>query len=372
MSIIKNKNMLLHLSLIPGCGEKLISYITQNYTFLENFYTFSEKNFIDLGCSASKAKLIWNGLRNKKIIEDELMRIEKNNIFLTTPLDSQYPKNLLSLETQPPVLYTKAKEIINWNDRLWLAMVSSRKTNTYGKEAILQFISALKNYPIGIISGGALGGDRYIHDYAIENKLPTIAVLGCGLEYIYPLQNEKLFDTITNTGGALVSHFCMSQQATKYTFPIRNAIIVGLADALIVVQAGTNSGTLITAQYGLDFGRPIGAIPGSIFDPLSFGANELIRNGAECLNSPEQIFEILGIKKNDISSTFNYAPMIASEPREYDNLNTSIINYCLTPKHTVEIALHCTESIETIQEKLYDLMLDNKIKQDALGNWIKV
>lgn len=361
---MKNKNILLHLSLIKGIGAKCISLLTKNYSKIDNFYYFKKNDFLELGFSEEKSLLLHTGLSNKKILDDELKNIEHNQILWTTPIDAHFPKNLLSLDPIPSIFYIKANNYIPWNNYIWLSIVSSRKTNTYGQKAINEIISNLQNYPIGIISGGAIGGDTFVHENAIKYNLITVSILGCGLNTVYPVQNKKLFSSIVESGGALASHFSMSQIATKYTFPIRNAIIASLSDSLIVIQAGEKSGTLITAQYALEFGKSIGTIPGSIFDILSYGSHQLIKSGAECISSIEDIFTLLQIQ---IKKTTTHKDPIKKEISLEDNILAS----CEIPKHISELTSLYNIRLDIMQEVLYNLMIDNKITQDTLGNWIK-
>jgi DNA processing protein len=381
MNLIETKNLLLHLSLINGINERIINIITKKYSFIKNFYHFSIKDFMNLNISEEKSKIIYTELQNKKILDDEIYRIQKNKITWVTPYETEYPKNLLSLDTIPPIIYHKHTAPICWNDKKWLGIVSSRKTNSYGKKIISQIIERLSQYDVGIISGGAIGGDTFVHTEALVHRMPNVAILGCGLEFTYPLQNERLFEKMIHNNGALVSHFSMSQKATHYTFPIRNSIIAGLCDALLVIQAGEKSGTLITAQYALDFNKTVAAIPGNIDDELSFGSNNLIRNGAESIVSYDDIFEILNIKQtSEIEKIPHIHDPQLSQPstntysthnhNEITNLCEKILLETKAPRTIHELALLCNIDLTSAQETLYDLMLEGRVSQDSLGRWI--
>lgn len=377
MNITDKKNILLHLSLIPNCGERTISFLTKKYNNIDDFYQYSKNDYIAIGISDRMSSIIYAGLKNKTLLHKEIHLIDKYNIHFTTPIESSYPKNLLYLETTPPIIYTKSNLQTEWSKLILLGIVSSRKTNRYGEKVIEELLNNLNGYPIGIVSGGAIGGDSYAHSYAIKNKLPTIAVMGCGLQHQYPIQNSKLFSEIIDQGGALLSHFPMEQKADKYTFPIRNAIIAGLSEAILVIQAGVKSGTLITAELALDFGRTIAAVPGSIFDPLSYGSNQLISKGGEVIHSVDDIFHLLNIKKNNIQNILNTKKDHSkknennAEINNTDILETDILSFCMSPKTIYEIATFCQKSHSSTQEIVYDLLLKNMITQDSLGKWLK-
>ena len=145
----------------------------------------------------------------------------------------------------------------------------------------------------GIISGGARGIDSAAHRGALLAKAPNVVVLGCGLDVCYPPENEKLFDDVAMSGGAIVTEFPFGTQALAQNFPQRNRIIAALSTALVVVRAAHRSGSLITASRALDMGVSVFAVPGNIDDSLSRGTNELIRDGANMLLSPMDVIDEL-------------------------------------------------------------------------------
>lgn len=189
-----------------------------------------------------------------------------------------------------------------------LAVVGSRKYTPYGKEVCQKIISGLKNYPICIVSGLALGIDSIAHETALENNLPTIAVPGSGLDedVLYPSSHLNLAERILTKGGCLISEYENNEKAATWTFPQRNRIMAGISKAVLVIEAEKQSGTMITARLATEYNRDVLAIPGSIFSKMSEGTNFLLKMGATPINNSEDVLEALGItslekKENNFS-----------------------------------------------------------------------
>ncbi len=180
----------------------------------------------------------------------------------------------------------------------YIAVVGSRKISHYGEKVIGTLINELRGYNVAIISGLALGADTLAHKLAIENNLPTFAVLGSGLSktVLYPKSNHDLALEIVRSGGALLSEFDFKQPATVWTFPQRNRIMAGIADATLVIEAGLKSGTMITAKLALEYNRDVMTVPGNMFDSDVQGNIRLIKMGAYAVTSGEDILHLLGIK----------------------------------------------------------------------------
>lgn len=214
------------------------------------------------------------------------MKIEKINIE-----DERYPNKLRNIYDPPKKLYVLGNGEILKNKGI--AIVGSRKATDYGKKVTLKISTELVNKEINIISGLAIGIDSYAHMGALiaSGKGKTIAVLGSGIDEIYPKENTELARKIIQTGGCIVSEYPLGTKPNKINFPQRNRIISGLSDGVVVVEATKSSGSLITAEFGMEQGREIFAVPGNIFNPASEGTNELIRDGATIVLSSKEIIE---------------------------------------------------------------------------------
>ena len=204
----------------------------------------------------------------------------------------------------------------------FLTVVGSRRFSKYGEEVSEELIAGLSNYPIAIISGLAIGIDTIAHKAALRNRLLTIAFPGSGLDrtVIHPSSNKRLADEIVASGGALISELEPEQPAGIHTFPRRNRLMAALADAVLIIEAGEKSGTLITARLALDYNKEVLAVPGSIFNPGSKGTNELIRQGATPVTKAADILEVLGFKQEEPTQGKLFENLSANEQKIADLL----------------------------------------------------
>ncbi|MDB5254999.1 MAG: hypothetical protein JWL92_375 [Candidatus Nomurabacteria bacterium] len=182
-----------------------------------------------------------------------------------------------------------------------ITIVGSRKCTPYGKQVCEILIKGLAGYPITIVSGLAYGIDAIAHRAAIDNGLPTIAFPGSGLneDVLYPKQNRNLAEDILKSGGILLSEFENHISAAPWNFPLRNRLEAGIADMVIVIEAATKSGTLITARLGTEYNKTVGAVPGPITSPTSAGANWLLQLGAVPITCSEDILRELNFRLLD-------------------------------------------------------------------------
>ena len=192
--------------------------------------------------------------------------------------DSNYPEKLLHIYSKPNKLYVLGDETI-LNDKS-IAVIGCRECSKEGAKIAYELSYGLAKKGLIIVSGLAKGIDTFSHKGAIDAKGKTIAVLGSGLDVIYPKENKELYKKIINTGGAVISEYPVETPPHKYHFPARNRIISGLSDGVLVVEAKKRSGTMITVEHALDQGKDIYAVPGNIYNENSYGTNELIKQGA--------------------------------------------------------------------------------------------
>jgi DNA processing protein len=209
-----------------------------------------------------------------------------------------FPKILKEVPHPPEILYYRGESLLEENEKT-LAVVGTRKYSSYGKAVVFKIVSELVKAGITIISGFAPGIDSFAHEATIENNGRTIAVLGTGLDekFIYPRSNLKLGEKILKSKGALVSEYPPKTFGSKFSFPQRNRIIAGLSLGVLVVEAKSKSGALITAFYAKEYKRKIFAIPGSIFSSNSFGPHKLIKEGGKLVSDAEDILKEFGIEK---------------------------------------------------------------------------
>lgn len=218
--------------------------------------------------------------------EKEVSRIEELGFNLILLTDSNYPKNLFATYNPPPFLYVKG-DIIQ-DDDIAIAIVGTRVPDRYGKFVTEELAGELAARGISVVSGMARGIDSIAHAGALKRGGRTIAVLGSGLDVIYPQENKKLYERISNQ-GAVISEFTIETAPDSVNFPKRNRIISGLSLGVVVVQASDKSGSLITASFALEQNREVFAVPGNIVNRLSRGTNKLIKQGAKLVESIDDI-----------------------------------------------------------------------------------
>jgi DNA processing protein len=225
-------------------------------------------------------------------VEKEIIFIEKYGIrplFLT---DNDYPQRLLNCFDPPAMLYYKGKA--NLNASRIIAIVGTRNNTEYGKSFTEKLVKSLQPFEVTVISGLALGIDTIAHKCSLKYGIPTIAVVGHGLDTIYPAENTGLARQMLNNGG-LLTEFMSKTKPDKHNFPSRNRVVAGLADATVIVESGIKGGSNITASLAWSYNRDVFAVPGRSIDTKSAGCNKLIReNKAILLDDPQQFVETLG------------------------------------------------------------------------------
>lgn len=248
-----------------------------------------------------------------------------NGVQKMSPED--YPEGLRQIPKPPKELFYLG-QLPDPKQYKYLVIIGARNHTSYGRDAVRKIIERLAGYPICIVSGLALGIDTLAHKYAIENNLKTVAIPGSGIDFdvIHPRTNVNLAREIVSSGNCILSEMLPNQRATIYSFPQRNRIMAGLADAVLIIEAEEKSGTLITARLTLDYNRELFVIPGSIFSETSIGTNKLIKQGATPVTSADDILDFFGFQTQKEERYINLAPeeqavyTILNEPLERDEL----------------------------------------------------
>jgi DNA processing protein len=217
----------------------------------------------------------------------EIDKAAREGVSIVTTKDSSYPERLRHIYDCPPLLYTKGT--LQAND-IPIAVVGSRNASPYGRYVTERLCRELAQRGVTVVSGLARGIDTCAHRGALSGRGRTVAVLGCGIDVIYPQENRKLHGDII-ASGAVVTEFPFGTEPDRPHFPARNRIISGMSLGVLIVEAGEKSGSLITARCALEQGREVFAVPGSIDLPGSRGTNKLIRQGAKLVESVEDILE---------------------------------------------------------------------------------
>lgn len=367
------RTSLLHLSLINGIGPVTVSTIlawhTEGRINAALWYRMSVAEWVSsAGLTSSIAQRIVEGLKDFSILENELRLIEKHGVSWATILDDTYPYYLKHIHVPPPIIYWYGKlpYLANTNA---IAIVGSRKADQYGKRVTRQLVKDLVKNDWVIVSGGALGIDSFAHQEAVKEGGKTLVVLGSGLLCPYPTINKGLFDDVVKSGGALISIFPLSAQAVPGNFPARNRVIAGLSRGCVVVQAAEKSGAKITAQYALEQGRDVFAVPGLIDEPLSFGCHMLIQAGAKLIKNAHDI--LIEYTSEPIMQTTLFEECAASDNKESFSLDRHIVQMCKKGACTIDEIIEQTNlSLAEIQLILFELQLDGKIVQTGTGLWL--
>jgi DNA processing protein len=282
---------LILLNMVEGIGAIKLKVLLDEFKEPDKILKASVDKLQSLkGIGPILARSIKNsGLKYN--IAKELELIKKANVDILTIFDKGYPENLKNIYDPPVVLYIKGRMIKE--DELSVAIVGSRKCTYYGMNMSGKIAETLAACGVTVISGLARGIDTAAHKGALKSGR-TIAVLGSGLGNIYPAENKLLAKEIAQS-GAVISEFPMQMPPERQNFPRRNRLISGMSRAVLVVEAANKSGALITADFALEQGRDVFAVPGSVDRLSSMGTNALIKQGAKLVESAEDILEELKI-----------------------------------------------------------------------------
>lgn len=283
----------LRLALTDGLGPILIRRLIDAAGGAESAANASESLLRKVdGIGSAKARAIASSMHRANVAE-ELARCRDLGVHLVCPDDADYPALLQTISDPPPVLYVKGA--FEPRDLNAIGIVGSRKCSYYGREQAERFAALLAGVGVTVVSGGARGVDSSAHRGALSHPQGrTIAVLGSGIDVVYPPENTSLFDQIA-ARGALITEYPLGTPPLRDNFPRRNRIISGISRGILVVEADERSGALITARQAIeDHGRTVFAIPGRIDNPLSAGPHKLIREGAVLTESITDILDNLG------------------------------------------------------------------------------
>lgn len=254
-----------------------------------------ENNFEDDTSTSS----VTNKNNIQEIFSTSILKEDFSKYKLLSPLLEIHdtPKSVFIKSKNEKVLESILNKNINGKDYKILTIVGSRKNSTYGREVLEYLLKNLVGENIIIVSGLALGIDTLAHANALKNDLPTISIPGSGLgrKVLYPSANVNLSEEIINKDGLLLSEYEDDMKSQLYFFPARNRIMAAISDAVLIVEAGEKSGTLITARLAMEYGKNVGVIPNNIFAGGSTGSNELIKSGAAPVTKVEDVLELLNI-----------------------------------------------------------------------------
>lgn len=297
-----DREVLCFLQDVAGIGNKTIRELWSYFKSGEKIYRAEEK---DLECLLNaRQKKTFLEEREKSDPLEKLRNLQKKDISYCTVFDWNYPSRLRKICDAPLALYVRGK--LPPEDKMTAAVIGARKHSYYGEKQTKVFAEILARQQVGVISGMAKGIDSIAQMTTLTNGGSTYAVLGCGVDICYPPECRQLYEKLPEYGG-IISEYPPGTQPKAGLFPLRNRIISGLGDILLVMEARQRSGTLITVDLALEQGKEIWALPGRCDDVLSFGCNRLIAQGAGILIGEkefEEELQLLRQKYEHKKSTF--------------------------------------------------------------------
>lgn len=288
------KQRLVHLDHCRGVGWQTKYLILKDDPELKLLYSWPEAYWQKIFTHPSRNLVNFIKDLHNPILQNAYEYVVQSNIQVLTILDEEYPESLKEIHQHPWILYCKGDTCL-LNKVNILAVIGTRRPTPYGLSVTNLLIPEIIQAGIPIVSGLAKGIDSYAQRQALHSGGKVIGVIGSGFHKIYPQVNQSLAEEIMKN-GLLISEYPPNMPPQKHHFPARNRIISGLSKSILVIEGKKRSGTFITVQQGLDQGKDIFAVPGSLFSPESEGPNALIRLGARVVQSAQDIFDEWGIK----------------------------------------------------------------------------
>jgi DNA processing protein len=362
--LYKRLQKLIRLKKTERIGAVAINKLIDKYGSIEE---------IDLDNIDVKDSLFGNSKQNFDgfaIVEDneieiQIKRMKSAEARLICRGDIDYPEELMNFAQSPPYFFIRGSLVSQ--DRNAVAIVGTRRVTSYGRNATKKLATELARKGITIVSGFADGVDTIAHRSAIDAKGRTIAVLGCGVDIVYPPSNSKLWHEFPEH-GAIISEFMMGASPAAYHFPQRNRIISALSMGVLVVEAGTKSGSLITANYALEQNKEVFAIPGDIFNKSSTGTNQLIQKGAKLVTNANDVVDELGLSVPDSESTI----LMVDRTKELSGTQKDIYEVLtLKPIAIDEIAKKLDVSVNELLSELTVLELRGFVRQHAGKQFVR-
>jgi DNA processing protein len=349
-------------NMVKGIGSVRFKTLLDAFGNAEAAWNASPQALLEAGLSR-KIVESFQRVRKSVSLEQVWQRLQSLDVQVLTWEDEGFPCHLKEIDQPPPVLYIRGT--LTPEDEWAVAIVGTRRVTAYGRQVAEDVATALARNGVTIVSGLARGVDSIAHQAALNAGGRTLAVLGNGIDLVYPPENRRLAAQITEH-GALVSDYALGTPPDGVNFPPRNRIISGLAMAVIVVEAGQTSGALITASFAAEQGRDVFAVPGNINAPQSQGTNRLIRDGAQPLLNPQDVLEALNLTMVAEHRAVRVAlPTDPVESQLYKLLSHQ-------PMHVDEIRAQANMPIETVTATLVMMELKGMVRQVGGMNYVAV
>ncbi|HSB89333.1 MAG TPA: DNA-processing protein DprA [Anaerolineales bacterium] len=346
---------------VHGIGAVRFASLLERFGDLESAWNASPQALVASGIGPLAVQRLLEA-RAACDLDVEMARLEKAGVEVVTWLDESYPRQLRQAPHAPPVIYLRGR-LVPADDRA-VAVVGTRTPTPYGQSVARDLAAALAVHGVTVVSGLARGIDAISHRAALEAGGRTMAILGSGLDQIYPAEHRQLAEEIVEH-GALLSDYALGTRPEAANFPPRNRIISGLARAVVVVEAGEESGALITARFAADQGRDVFAVPGSIYHRASRGTNRLIQDGAAPMLAPEDVLKSL---------ESGYVPLnMPPAAAETDDPIERAVLGCLgsEPSHIDEVVALAGRTVPEVTAALAMLELKGLVTHVGAMNYVR-
>ncbi|MEP7292020.1 MAG: DNA-processing protein DprA [Chloroflexota bacterium] len=358
----------LGFSLVPGIGPRRLLGLTQAFGDLHSAWRASETRLRAAGLDRETAANLLRA-QTQLDLDAEMLRVERAGAALLTPEDAAYPALLKNLPDPPLALYVRGA--LTPADDLALAVVGTRKATSYGRDAAAHFSRQLARQGVTIVSGLAHGIDAAAHRSTLEAGGRTIAVIGCGIDRVYPTDHAELARQIARQ-GAIISEFPVGSKPEAHHFPRRNRIISGLSLGVLIVEAPEQSGAMITATLAAEQGREVFAVPGSIFNAASGGTNRLIQDGAKLVITIEDILDELNIARRKVEARV-LTKQIAPPGTPAGVQEKALLHYLtVEPLPVDELVRRSSLPTSEVLGTLTLLELQGYVEDDGRGNYRRI
>jgi len=356
-----SREALVALNMVEGIGPVRLRSLLEQFGDAPSILRASRSQLLkvpNIGADTADAIAEWE----KSVdLSGELKRVQDYGCHILTQQDETYPELLRQIYDPPIVLYVKGA--LSAKDKNGVALVGSRQTTHYGLEVARKLAYQLAYVGVTVVSGGARGIDTASHQGALSAKGRTIAVLGTGINIVFPAENADLYERIS-ANGAVMTQFPFNRPADKQSFPIRNRIVAGMTLGTVVVEANLTSGALITSNFATEYGRQVFAVPGRIDSPRSKGCHDLIKKGAKlcegvediltefeylfpCSNRPMELLENGALPALELSENEKKVyDVLGKEERNIDE----VIRACGLPSSAVSVALFSLEMKRVVRQ----------------------
>ena len=357
---------LMWLSRLDGFGIRRINYLLEHFGSAEAIWHADKSELRTV--HGIGEKMVDQLLRSRKeeLLDDWIAELEEKEIDFYSYRHPRYPRLLREIADPPIGIYVRGE--LPDDDIDTVAIIGARRCSRYGSKVAYEIAKDLGKTNVIVVSGMARGIDSKGHSGILDGGGRTIAVLGCGVDVCYPPENQELMDRIIRN-GCVISEYPPGTEAIPQHFPSRNRIIAGLSKMVVVVEAGQKSGTFITADMALDYGRDVFVVPGNVTSPLSKGTNELIKQGCPIITEGEDILHALGISyKEDEKVKFRIktAEKISAEEKEvYDLIETE------TPISAESLCRMLHKDIQDVQYILSLLELSGYITKIPQAGYVR-